>query len=975
MAKTLSADAFPEFFAAVHGFEPFPWQSRLAKQVLEERRWPGVLDLPTGVGKTAALDVAVFALAIDAQRGAERRAPLRTVFVVDRRVVVDQAYEHACELARALDVSETGIVRRVRDILTTTFGCERSVEVAVLRGGIPRDDGWARSPAQPLIAVSTVDQVGSRLLFRGYGLSDRMKPIHAGLLGQDTLFLLDEVHLAAPFAATLSAIQERYRVIGPLAVDRWSVVCMSATPIGVEGAEVFGLKKADGEHPVLRKRIEASKPARLVKKVEVGNGDEDSRRSRLARACSDAVDELLISGLRTVLVVVNRVDTARKTWEHLAGRADLDTHLLTGRMRPIDKDRVAKEVIARIGAKRDRTLTGRPIVVVATQSIEAGADLDVEGLVTECASIDALRQRFGRLNRRGEYERCAALILVRTDQASKSPDDPVYGSALAATWKWLESKGRDLDVGVRALTLTELERADLVPPTPQGPVLLPGHLDLWAQTCPVPYPDPEVAHWLHGCERGVPDIQVIWRSDVTEERLRRAVTDENECEALRADVSAVRPGSVEALAVPLHAAREWLVGEAVVGGSDSESEHAPQAPWARDRERKGRPFLRWKGDDSTVSDRPFIDLAPGDTIVVPATYGGLRAGNWDPSATDVVSDLGDLVQWIQRGRATLRLDPQVIGPWLVKSVNTDVDSDSDVDDRIDEVLDTLVCAPTLEGGAWVAAAAVELRNRKRRRPPIELGTGAWLLTSRKQVERRPPGTTEQTFVDETTEDETSAFVGARVTLRDHSTHVETHARDFAERCGLGEPLVNDLAFAGWLHDVGKIDPRFQQILCGGNEVASAMLDEPLAKSDIPKLDARARERARSRAGYPRGTRHELMSVALIQGVDSLRARAEDWDLVLHLVASHHGWCRPFPPAVEDPSGPEEIAHRVAHSGWKVDVRLVAATDHSLARLDSGIAERFWSLVRKYGWFGLAYLEALLRLADHRASEDEQEAKS
>ena len=104
----------------------------------------------------------------------------------------------------------------------------------------------------------------------------------------------------------------------------------------------------------------------------------------------------------------------------------------------------------------------------------------------------------------------------------------------------------------------------------------------------------------------------------------------------------------------------------------------------------------------------------------------------------------------------------------------------------------------------------------------------------------------------------------------------------------------------------------------------------------------------------------MMSVALL--VSAGRPRTSlDFELLLHLVASHHGRCRPFAPVVED--------------GEPVDVRyqgMRAASDHGLERVGSGVCERFWRLTRRYGWYGLAYLEALVRLADHRQSEAEQQ---
>ena len=99
--RALTPTDFAAFFRAIHGDAPFPWQQRLVEQLARENRWPEVLDLPTGTGKTAALDVAVFHLALQAD-SKERCAALRIVLVVDRRLVVDDADRRARKIACAL---------------------------------------------------------------------------------------------------------------------------------------------------------------------------------------------------------------------------------------------------------------------------------------------------------------------------------------------------------------------------------------------------------------------------------------------------------------------------------------------------------------------------------------------------------------------------------------------------------------------------------------------------------------------------------------------------------------------------------------------------------------------------------------------------------------------------------------------------------------------------------------------------------
>jgi CRISPR-associated endonuclease/helicase Cas3 len=95
------------------------------RKIVNERAWPRVLDLPTASGKTTCIDIALFALALDASAApAERWCPRRIAMVVDRRVVVDQAADRGRKLVGALTTSTEREVIAVREALASR-ACSR----------------------------------------------------------------------------------------------------------------------------------------------------------------------------------------------------------------------------------------------------------------------------------------------------------------------------------------------------------------------------------------------------------------------------------------------------------------------------------------------------------------------------------------------------------------------------------------------------------------------------------------------------------------------------------------------------------------------------------------------------------------------------------------------------------------------------------------------------------------------------------
>ena len=926
---TLTSSDFATFFRDIHRYEPFPWQRRLTTRVLNRRSWPKVIDLPTGTGKTAVLDTAVFAMALQPET-----SPRRVVFVIDRRIVVDQVYERARRIQERLEEADTPVLQSVRNRLRALSNGE-PLGIAALRGGIPIDGDWMHRPDQPWVLVSTVDQFGSRLLFRGYGVSLGMRPIHAGLAGNDCLVILDEVHLSVPFAETLAQVSALQA--GPLP-RRFSTVEMSATPSN-ETAKRFTLDP--GTDLVgceeLRRRVEARKQAELV---AVRNQEVmPSAVLKIVKSIANLIRRNE-SRMHSIGVVVNRVHTARETHGALE-ETGYATHLITGRMRPLDRIGVLERIGPAVdpdGNQRSNQLT----VVVATQAIEVGADFSFDALITECAAVDSLRQRFGRLDRRGTYfERTgnpaqAWILGPRSVVGSRKPD-PIYGESARLTWEELERRSEEGIVDVGPMSLRDFPEGATAPRT-NAPLLLRTHMDAWVQTRPEPIAQPSVDWFLHGINQNrQSDVSILWRWDRSSEALRL-----------------VPPRQAEFLQIPVAAVKSWLAGSPEIEIADAGQLHEPRH-FPSPAKPQTRDWVRWEGFGSGANEHAGLnDIRPGDVLVVDPKRGGLNSGTWDPSSKEPSTDLGDEAQIAYGRKATLRLDPKL--PYVVSPPTPA--REAEVDAPLSKRLASWLADQTAEQHAqpdWMPKAIRTLGNNFE---VVMVG-----IDDEKPEEsyyilmERHTATSKLVVEAETMDgsDEANSFTSAGVSLDQHLARVGERAGQIAERLGLPSCIAADLRLAGRLHDLGKVDSRFQLDLVGGDLVELEMRrGEPLAKS-LPRV-RRFRE-------YPRGMRHEVASVAMIKASSDILTSAHDKDLVLHLVGTHHGWGRPLPPIVEDPE-PEVLSYTLDGH------RLETTSDLVESPLAFDMADRFWRLVEQYGYYGLAWLEAVLRLADHQQSAEE-----
>lgn len=951
---------FDVCFGALYGDgrKPFPWQRRLHDR-FKAGDPPATVDIPTGLGKTSAM--AAWLLA----RAASPTVANRLVYVVDRRTVVDQASEEATKLAHAL--SNDAALGSVRAGLG--LAAKQELAVSTLRGQFLDNKAWLADPARPAIIVGTVDMIGSRLLFEGYGVSRKQRPIHAGLLGMDCLILLDEAHLVPPFQALLTAVEtdrddERPLTLSPVASPRGlRITSLSATG-RTASADAIQLEANDWAIETVNRRVRAAKPLTMTP-VKSAPTPAD-----FARTAMELTDDGM-RNVRVVLFATSREDAekiakelattlgraAKARGERGGGDADSRIELLVGARRVHERE-TARENLRKLGflpGEQGSEALQASTFLIATSAGEVGVDLDADIMIADAVPYERMAQRLGRVNRRGDKNATAQVVVFEPQEPAKD-DREARARATLDLLRALPRTDAGFDASPAALSALRAKLphqvAEASSPAPLRPALTKPLVEAWSMTSLKTHTGrPEVAPWLRGWVDDEPQITVVFR------RYLPVMADGTAPAALvEAYFEAAPIQMAERLETTNDKVVEWLMerikpkrrktaapSEAVdtvideeIDGEPETDETASEAAQqdgehdqTKDSADQAAAFISKTRVVALLLDR---ELAPTAVIRVPSPEAAIKPEENKRKFEDIkkrVANAADgsvLIAWSGLGG----LSNGLLSAESDKRVQT-ADHDVAEDDT-----GRLIKAPFTINFSW-------------KKPETEAPESAATVV----LERDATGTAKAWLEMLSTKDDIAsrddedrkAITREWQTLRDHQAHVIVRLEDILRALG---PLVSEaertaLRLAAAYHDQGKAADRWQKAFRGSRPLTAQrktgeplLVGGPFAKSVCPQHNQQIL------SGY----RHEFGSLFDDEAQSALDAvDAETADLARHLIAAHHGHARP----VISTEGVDQVPPSRA------------------AAEATAVALRFADLQARLGPWRLAWLEALLRAADVKAS--------
>ncbi len=514
MVKDVSKieERFLEFFRTAtfddnshQGHDPYPFQKRLAT----DKELPELIDIPTGLGKTDAVVLAWLWRRRFADEETRAATPRRLVYCLPMRTLVEQTEKKAKMWLKNLDLlsekpggaelADTNKWKWTTETEETDLDKTR-IAVTVLMGGEDKDD-WDLYPERDAIIIGTQDMLLSRALNRGYGMSRYRWPVHFGLLNNDCLWVMDEVQLMGVGVETSAQMQAFCRSFGT--INPVQYIWMSATvgdkqlgtvdhPRPLNGWQRLSLIEDEKEMPAVRNKFEAKKP---LEKADLTLAKDNEKKS-YAKELAGLIKSKHKEGKLT-LAVVNRVDRAQEIYKELLsqGRTELNSAVLHSRFR--EGDRKARMQL--LDEKQDR-------IIVATQVVEAGVDISAHTLITELAPWPSLVQRFGRCNRRGEYDD-AEIIWVDIDSSEQATGLvlPYESESLEIARSLIKTV---IDAGPKSLA--EVSKGYVEPEAIRAVVRRKDFIDLFDTTPDLTGNDLDVSRFIREGEDK--DVQVYWRA-------------------------------------------------------------------------------------------------------------------------------------------------------------------------------------------------------------------------------------------------------------------------------------------------------------------------------------------------------------------------------------------------------------------------------------------------------------------------------
>ncbi len=896
-----------DYFSTALGLKqnesPFPWQEDLLARFIDGIVTRMLLDIPTGLGKTSVMAVWLVACTLGAV------LPRRLIYVVDRRAVVDQATREAERLRCWLDS-----VPEVK--LRLGLSADQSLPISTLRGQYVDTRQWLEDPAAPAIVVGTVDMIGSRLLFQGYGVSRKMRPYHAGMLGADTLFVLDEAHLVPPFEMMLETLALNRAEFGEeegLAgiVPAFKLLSLSATGRSAQG-DVLQLSSADLKHPVAKKRLKATK--------RLSFRDSDGSKP-LHELLAEEAWELAECGNASarILVFSNSREDAEKAQGVLEKIAkgdkkqgvapvEIATELFVGARRVHEREQAATWLAERGFLADSKAGLDCPTFVFATSAGEVGVDLDADHMVCDLVQWERMVQRLGRVNRRGNGN-AKVRVVVEVPSSDKKPSEH-RSERLRQPILSLSSQNGSYDASPGAIRNLKIKSdkdealadilADATSPPPLRPALTRPVVDSWSMTSLEKHTGrPLVAPWLRGWVDEEPQTTVLWRrwlpvcenSRVPKKQRYAAATEFFEH---------APPHLSELLETRSQYLSDWLTKRAKELRKTSDKEppssevdetdaplHAgsvlgviltPALDMVREIACSDLDFERGDKKDNARRKAALQRDLDNNFLVVDLRFGGLSpSGLLDYRTSFQHARAGDDTDWAES------------------------------EFRVRESEDGAGCDDPIWRTCFRFACRVS--------PDDE--PGRWLLVERS----RETGATE----------DSRSIAPQLQDLVTHEEWVETEVSHLAGRLRLPDDYIKMLGLVARLHDEGKRADRWQGAFSAPpGETKYAKTPGPVKPS---LLD---------------GYRHEFGSLPIMEAdpeCQRLASVPDLRDLALHLIAAHHGFARPIIGIKGCEDGPPSVLERRARD----------------------IALRFARLQHRWGPWGLAWWESLLRAADQRAS--------